>query len=231
MSIIEISSLFIIMLALAAMPSTSVVLVVARSATHGFADGAAVSAGIVCGDLVFILLTLTGLAVLAEVMGSLFLLVKYIAAAYLIWLGISLLRSRHERTAELPCAQLAVASGASDREASGTTGSLLNGYLAGLLLTLGDIKAMFFYLSLLPTFVDLEALHMRDLLVICLLTMVSVGGVKLVYAYMATALVKRASLQTSGRIPGRLSGRLSKPLSLMAGGSVLGAGCYLLVKE
>lgn len=215
------------MLALAAMPSTSVALVIARSATHGFADGAAVSAGIVCGDLVFILLTLTGLVALAEVMGSFFLLVKYIAAAYLIWLGISLLRAGHERTVEQPAVQLAVASGASDKAASATAGSMLTGYLAGLLLTLGDIKAMFFYLSLLPTFVDLEALLMRDLLIICLLTIVSVGAVKLLYAYIATSLVQRTSQQASQRIPGRFS----KPLKLMAGGSVLGAGCYLLVKN
>jgi threonine/homoserine/homoserine lactone efflux protein len=222
-SLIEISSLFIIMVVLAALPSTSVALVIARSATHGFADGAAVSLGIVCGDLVFILLTLTGLAALAEITGSLFLLVKYIAAVYLIWLGVSLLRTGHQRTSALRPAQLTLAPVGSDRTASGTGGSMLTSYLAGLLLTLADIKAIFFYLSLLPTFVDPDALNMRDFATICLLTIVSVGGVKLVYAFTAASLVQRTSQQTSGR--------LSKPLRYMAGGSVLAAGCYLLVKD
>jgi threonine/homoserine/homoserine lactone efflux protein len=219
MSIIETSSLFIIMLVLAALPSSSVALVIARSATHGFADGAAVSLGIVCGDLVFILLTLTGLAALAEIMGSLFLLVKYIAAAYLIWLGVGLLRTGYQRTAERPSAQLTFAPVVSDRAVSGTGGGMLTGYLAGLLVTLGDIKAMFFYLSLLPIFVHPDALHIRDIVTICLLTMVSVGGVKLLYASIATSLIQRTS------------GRFSKPVRLMAGGSMLGAGCYLLVKD
>jgi threonine/homoserine/homoserine lactone efflux protein len=218
-SLIEISSLFIIMLVLAALPSTSVALVIARSATHGFADGAAVSLGIVCGDLVFILLTLTGLAALAEITGSLFLLVKYIAAAYLIWLGVRLLRTAHQCRSVPRPAQLTLAPVSSDRAASGTGGSMLTGYLAGLLVTLGDIKAIYFYLSLLPTFVDPSSLHMRDVATICLLTIISVGGVKLFYAFTAASLVQRTT------------GRFSKPLSYMAGGSVLGAGCYLLVKD
>ncbi len=55
MSILDSISLFIVMGTLAAIPGTSVALVVTRSATHGVAKGIAVSAGIVTGDLFFII--------------------------------------------------------------------------------------------------------------------------------------------------------------------------------
>jgi len=47
---------------LAALPSASVALVITRSATLGVANGIAVSAGIVLGDLIFILLAIFGLS-------------------------------------------------------------------------------------------------------------------------------------------------------------------------
>ena len=69
-------------------------LVVARSSTAGFANGSAVAAGIVVGDLVFVCLAVSGMTALAEVMGSSFLVLRYLAGAYLIWFGIGLMRSR-----------------------------------------------------------------------------------------------------------------------------------------
>ena len=72
MSIIEAIALFGIMIALAALPSASVALVVTRSATLGIPNGMAVAAGIVTGDLAFVMLAAAGLSVLAESMGYLF---------------------------------------------------------------------------------------------------------------------------------------------------------------
>ncbi|HHJ14327.1 MAG TPA: LysE family translocator, partial [Gammaproteobacteria bacterium] len=51
MNIIDAVFLFAIMAALAAIPSTSVALVLTRSATLGLANGIAVATGIVIGDL------------------------------------------------------------------------------------------------------------------------------------------------------------------------------------
>ena len=93
MNIVEIITLSGIMVTLSALPSTSVVLVVTRSATLGVANGFAVIAGIILGDLIFIMLAILGLSVVAETMGGLFAIIKYLGAAYLLWLGISLLKS------------------------------------------------------------------------------------------------------------------------------------------
>ncbi|WP_295878568.1 LysE family translocator [uncultured Thiohalocapsa sp.] len=178
MGIIETLMLFGILALLAASPSASVALVVTRSATAWIADGAAVAAGIVLGDLVFILLTVLGLSAAAEAMGSLFMALKYLGAAYLIWLGVSLFRTGHKTTE----------SAFSGRG----TGSLTASFLAGFALTLGDVKAILFYASLFPMLLDLAALRMLDVAVIVVTTIAAVGGVKLIYALSATKLAAMA---------------------------------------
>jgi len=194
MNLTDAIALFFILLALAATPSTSVALVVTRSATLGVWNGIAVSAGIVLGDLVFIVLAVYGLSVIAETMGWLFLSIKYIGGGYLIWIGYTLIRSRKNMNLSL--------------ENSSSTGNLLNSFLSGFFLTLGDIKAIFFYVSLFPTFVDLDSLSTKDLALIAFVTIITVGGVKVTYAYSAVKLVKVSHHQNYENIAKKLVGSL-----------------------
>jgi len=152
MGISESIVLFGVMVLLAAMPSTSVALVVTRSATLGIGNGIAVAAGTVLGDLVFITLAILGLTVVAETMGSLFMMIKYLGALYLLWFGYSLL----------------MANGATKKVVNETGGksTIPASFLAGFFLTLGDVKAIVFYASLFPAFIDLPALTVADMLVI-----------------------------------------------------------------
>ncbi len=204
MSPIEILILFTAMATLALVPSTSVALVVARSSTAGFANGSAVAAGIVVGDLVFVFLAVFGMAALAEAMGSLFLVLRYLAGAYLIWFGIGLMTSRPTLRVE---------------EHGQSASKLSASFLSGLLLTLGDVKAIFFYASLFPAFVDLATLQASDIAIISLLTVVAVGGVKLGYAYFARVAVSYARNLKAGRA-----------VKVTAGGFMVGAGAYLVAK-
>lgn len=97
MTLYDAFALFLIMIALAAIPSSSVVLVVTRSATLDLKNGIAASAGIVAGDLIFMSMAILGMTALSQQMGALFVLIKYMAAAYLIWFGIALLKNQHQR--------------------------------------------------------------------------------------------------------------------------------------
>ena len=205
MSIIETISLFGIMVALAAMPSASVALVITRSVTLGVANGIAVSVGIVLGDLVFILLAILGLSVVAETMGSLFMVIKYLGATYLLWLGYTLLTSKSNTTITL--------------NKTIEKRNLAASFFAGFILTLGDIKAIVFYVSLFPVFIDLSALNVADILIIISVMVVGVGSVKILYAFSAT---KIASLARSHK--------LDNAARKTAGGFMVGAGSYLIVK-
>ena len=195
-----------VLVVLAAVPSTSVLFVVTRATTLGIANGVAASIGIVVGDLVFILLVVFGLSVVAETMGTVFLAIKYLGGIYLIWLGVSLLRSKN--------------TALESATETNIQGNCLTSCLAGLVLTLGDIKAIFFYVSLFPTFVDLVALQMSDILLIVLITIVGVGGVKVTYAFYARRVA------TFSRTMG-----YEKASKIAAGSCMIGAGTYLIVKN
>ena len=205
MSIVESVSLFGIMVALAAMPSTSVALVVARSAALGVGNGIAVAVGIVSGDLVFIILAISGLSAIAEAMGGLFLVVKTLGGLYLVWFGFSLLTSKGREISK------------ADR--LGHKRSLVASWVAGFVVTLGDIKAIIFYASLLPLFVDLSNVKTAEIFVVMLITLIGVGGVKVVYAVFAreaAAYVANRNLESKAR--------------KTAGGLLVGAGGYLIAK-
>lgn len=204
MSLVEIVVLFIVMTSLALVPSTSVALVVARSSTAGFLNGGAVAAGIVVGDLIFVFLAVLGMAALAEVMGSLFLILRYLAGAYLIWFGINLLKAKSSSQVE-----------ASSRSASTLSAS----FLSGLILTLGDVKAILFYASLFPAFVDLATIKTSDIATIVVMTIVAVGGVKMGYSYIARKVVSFAR-----------GLRAERAVKVTAGSFMVGAGAYFMAK-
>lgn len=145
----------------------------ARSAASGFAHGAATTLGIVLGDLVFIMLAVFGLVLFVEAMGDWVFLVKYVAGAYLLWLGVQLWRSRSNN----------VTRDGVERA------SLWSSFMAGLLITLADQKAVFFYLAFFPAFIDLVELSWVDVSLVGAITIVAVGGVKLGYAYAADRAV------------------------------------------
>ena len=202
-------TLFLVLAGMAALPSSSVALVVARSALSGVRHGCAVAAGIVIGDLIFMAMAILSMAALASQLGALFALIKYAAALYLIWFGVGLIR-----------AQLSGASPAEGSPAPGTArGGLPASFAAGLLLTLGDIKAIFFYASLLPTFTDLGALSGADIMLLSVITVIAVGGVKVVYAVTARRLAAKAT-----------GFAYRKQAKTLAGAFFVAAGGYLILK-
>jgi len=204
MTLLATFALFFVMLVLAAIPSASVALVVTRSATLGVRNGAAVAGGIVLGDLIFVCCAILGMSLLAETMGAFFAIFKYLGGIYLVWLGIGLLRAKDE----VPLRSV---------DTRGST--LLTSFVSGLFLTLGDVKAILFYASLFPTFVDMTHLTPVGIAIIVLITILTVGGVKLAYAFAAHRIVSR--LQTH---------KAQKYTRLTAGTLMVGAGTYMVAK-
>lgn len=204
MTVFAAVSLTFVMLALAATPSASVALVVTRSATLGFANGAAVTLGIVLGDLVFVALSILGMSFLAETMGGFFAVLKYLGGAYLIWMGINLMRSHSRENVIL----------------NNHPGSLLASLTSGFLLTLGDLKAILFYASLLPSVVDMSQLSAQKISMIALITIITVGGTKLLYALAARHITIHLKNAKHRKFAQSASGCL-----------VIGAGSYLIVKS
>jgi threonine/homoserine/homoserine lactone efflux protein len=196
-------ALFATMAVLALLPSVSVMTVLARSASLGFRHGAVTSLGIVAGDLVYVLLAIYGLSLLTTTLGGWVVVIKYLGAVYLIGLGITLWRSQ--------------SSGLEIQQPSET--ALLSSFLAGFLLTLGDQKAVLFYLSFFPAFVDLSALTWIDTGVVVAIALTAVGGVKLAYACLAN--------QVRNLLP---HGKANRWLSRIAGCILFSLGVAVLLR-
>lgn len=196
----SIAALFSIMVVGALIPGISVLAVSARAAASGFIHGVFTSLGIMLGDIIFILLAIFGLSLLVETMGSLFVLIKYLGGAYLIWLGITLWRSKSKAV---------TVTGA-------TESSLLSSFLTGLFITLGDQKAILFYFGFFPAFLDLSVITYFDTSIIIVMAIVAIGGAKLAYAYMAV----RASLL--------ISAKTHQGINVVAGSVMIATGFYLL---
>jgi threonine/homoserine/homoserine lactone efflux protein len=92
-------------------------------------------------------------------------------------------------------------------------------FLSGLLLTLGDVKAILFYASLFPAFVDMDSLSAPDMAGIAAVTILAVGGVKIFYAFAARTI--------SARFRDRNAQRLARK---SAGCCMIGAGTYIIMK-
>ncbi|NHZ47822.1 LysE family translocator, partial [Nitratidesulfovibrio liaohensis] len=190
MTVHSLAALAVALFILAITPGPGVFAVLSAALGRGLPTALALTAGIICGDMIFLLLAMAGLTVLAESMGDLFLVVRLGGAAYMIWLGISMWRGA---TTARP---MAVAEGAASGEsasanpASGadtacgtaplpaqTPLRLLRTACGGLALTLGNPKVIVFYVGFLPTFVDLRTLDATGAGLVAATTVAVVGCV------------------------------------------------------
>ncbi len=197
-------ALFISMAILAVIPGPGVIAVVARSTSSGLSHGMTTSLGIVSGDYIFIVLALLGLSTLSSVLGGLFLFVKYLGAAYLIWLGVALF---------LPSKKMLTSNNSPSK-------SYLSSYLVGLATTLGNPKAILFYLSFFPAFLNLEGLAILDVVWIFVITTASIGGVMIFYAYISVSIRSNFSNSTSNPF-----------LKYGAGSMLIGSGVYVAARS
>lgn len=159
-------TLFGVMALLAAVPGASVLLVVARSSGGGLWHGAAVTAGIMLGDAILIGLALSGMSALSTLHEGFQRWLFVLGGSYLIWLGWRMWRVSPQPTA------LVAAPGMSYSASIG----------AGLILTLADLKAVLFYLALLPAFIDVDGVTSTDAVIVLLTAMLAIGTAKMTYA-------------------------------------------------
>jgi threonine/homoserine/homoserine lactone efflux protein len=169
MSIDSLFALFSAMLILAIVPGPAVFAIIARSFSSGKLQAFYMTTGIVLGDYFFIVLALFGLSALAEIMGTAFFIIKYLSAAYLIWLGVKLLRTKTDSI---------------DIEASKNS-SLTSNFLTGLFITLGNPKAILFYVGFFPAFVNVSEVTVSDTGLIMLAATVAFGSVNMCYSLLA----------------------------------------------
>lgn len=136
-------------LVLNATPGVDLLLTVSRTAQSGVRAGVMAALGINAGCALHALAAAFGLAALLAWSATAFTLVKWAGAAYLLWLGIGMLRSAWQgpqaRGADVAPSAARVSSAADFRR--------------GLLTNLLNPKVALFMLAFLPQFIPAQSAH------------------------------------------------------------------------
>lgn len=124
------------------MPGPDSLLIMTRSATQGWRAGCAAALGIGAGTLVHVLAAALGLSAILATSATAFTIVKYVGAAYILYMAISLLRSKPRdaavavAVAPLPYRKI---------------------FAQGFLTNVLNPKVAIFFLAFVPQFIDAGA--------------------------------------------------------------------------
>ena len=169
-------------------PGPTVTLIVANSLTYGMRAGLLNVAGTQVGLGVMMLVLVVGLSSIIATMGVWFDWLRLAGAAYLVWIGWKLLRS----------------SGSFAQP--GSTPAPRGGFfLQGLLVLLGNPKALLWFGAFIPQFVDPSGNYVGQVVLLGLTAMASAAisdGAYAILAGRAGRLLSRRRIQTVSRIGG-----------------------------
>lgn len=166
------------LLAGAASPGPGVVALVARVVGHGLAGIIPFVAGLILGDLLWLAAAVLGLAVVAHTFQQAFVVIKFVGAAYLLYLAYRMWTAPTE------------AAGLSEAPRRDSNSGL---FLGGLSVTLGNPKVAGFYLALLPNLIDLghvDVLGYAEMAALCFVVLTVVFGSYALAAARARTLFK-----------------------------------------
>lgn len=169
-------------------PGPTVTLIVANSLTHGTRAGLANVAGTQAGLAVFVGVLAIGLASVIETMGHWFDWIRFLGAAYLIYIGIRMWRS----------------SGKLDEP--GQTPRPRGGFfLQGFLVMLSNPKVLIFFGAFIPQFVDPSGNYVAQVFVLGLIAMLTAAVTDGAYAIL-TGRARVMFTQARVRLVSKLSG-------------------------
>ena len=179
-------------------PGPTVTLIIANSLRHGTGAGMRNIAGTQLGFVCMIAIVLAGLASLIDTMGVWFDYVRLAGAAYLVWLGIKLLRSSGVLTAVPNAPKPRV------------------GFFAqGFLVAMSNPKALLLFGALFPQFIDPVGDYVAQVLLLGVTAMVIALVFDSAYAIL------------TGRAGALLSQRRVRLLSRASGLCLIGGGAWL----
>lgn len=188
------------LLVAAGSPGPSIAALVARVIARGPGDVMPFLAAMWIGEAIWLALAVFGLAALAQSFHLLFVAIKWLGVAYLLYLAY--------RMWTAPVAMSA--------QALPDRGSGLKLFAAGLAVTLGNPKIMMFYMALLPTIIDLARLSLTGWMELTATMLAVLVLIDLVWVAMAA----RARVLLSSPRAMRIANRCSAGLMTGAAASI-----------
>jgi threonine/homoserine/homoserine lactone efflux protein len=169
------------------------------TAKGGLRGGYAALAGLMLGDWLLMIAAMLGVAALLMAHPLLFKTVQYLGVAYLVYIGIQLLRARPAAATLLP-----ISAGAYFRQA--------------FLITVINPKAIVFYMAFFPLFIDPASYQ-------GVVTLLAMGSTISVITFVYCSLLLVAGAWVAQRL--RTHAGAGRWLSRLAGVALIGFGARL----
>lgn len=170
-------------------PGPSVAALVARVISKGFRDVFPFLLALWIGEAIWLSFAVFGLAMVAQTFQIVFAIVKWVGVGYLIYLAWKMWTAPVQaREGEMP------------RE-----DSPIKLFAAGMAVSLGNPKVMMFYLALLPTIIDLNAITLAGWAELTLTMAMVLVCVDLSWVLAATQARKLLKSPRAMKIANRLS--------------------------
>ena len=186
-------------IALALIPGPVVTLVIANGLRYGTRAALTNIAGVQAGLTIVIGIVAIGLTTLMATMGYWFDWVRFAGAAYLVWLGIKLIRSPVEGVN-------------ADEPPPPPRGGF---FLQGFLVLLSNPKVLVFFGAFIPQFMDMSKDHFSQVMLLGFTFMITGAVTDSIYALLA------------GRARLFFSKQRTRLLSRISGGFMIGGGIWL----
>jgi threonine/homoserine/homoserine lactone efflux protein len=191
-------------LVFAVYPGPALLYAAAQTLARGRKSGFLAALGIHCGCYVHVIAATLGLSAIFKHVPELYLALKLVGAAYLIWIGIGMIRNRATASGE------AIAS---------TWKSPARAFLESMLVEILNPKVAIFFLAFLPQFVDPSAAYpvWLQFLILGVIVNCAFSSADIVTVLLATTLVSRL-----GRV-----GALQRIIRVAGGTLIAGLGVRL----
>lgn len=169
--------------ALLLIPGPTVLLVLSYALSKGRSVAVASAAGVSLGDFIAMTASLLGLGALVLASATLFTILKWVGAAYLVWLGITLIRSAPSEGLRLPKAEVT---------ARGV-------FVHATTVTALNPKSITFFIAFVPQFIrpDQPLLPQSAILISTFVSLAAINA--LIYALLADRMrqvISRPSILT-----------------------------------
>jgi threonine/homoserine/homoserine lactone efflux protein len=186
-------------IALALLPGPVVTLLIANGLRHGTRAALINILGVQTGMIIALSILAIGLASLMATMGYWFDWVRFAGAAYLVWLGVKLIRSPAQGLSD-------------DAPPPPPRGGF---FLQGFLIAMSNPKLLLFFGAFIPQFMDMSKDHFSQVALLGITFMVIAGLTDAAYALLA------------GRARSFFSKRRTRLMSRISGGFMIGGGLWL----
>ncbi|WP_108651406.1 LysE family translocator [Dongshaea marina] len=184
-------------------PGPGVIALLARALRSGTRSCFWLAFGMACSDIVYLILACYGLAAVAHHWEDAFTLIRWMGAAYLIYLGWKMWRTSDQLMDE-----------ASFQGAGGKMS-----FLSGFMISASNPKVILFYIAFLPTFMDVTQLNSQGIALAAVLTLVALMSGLMLVSYAAASARRLLHSPRSARRINRLAASI-----------MLGAGSFLAIK-